>query len=144
MIVPGRKYTFEELRTMREDPSVAKWAAKGYVWRQELDGTMQLIHWTKGHMDNEVKAPRGYVDTRPIEEIFPTEPIAKRTPQERKDSLISRWWAECKKAGTVPGMTSEQLTEMFGREFEVGVTEITYADIERMAGAMLQQAENQA
>ena len=39
-------------------------------------------------------------------------------------------------------MTAEQLTELFGREFKPGVTEITYADVERMAAAMLQTAEN--
>jgi hypothetical protein len=143
-IRPGVKYTFAELEGFRENPSLRDWAAKGYVWRQELDGTLKLVHWSKSHMDNEVKNPRGYADTRTMEEIFPTEPIKKRTPQERKDSLINRWWESCKKAGTVPGLSDEQLTNLFGREWKTGVSEITYADIERMASAMLQEAENKA
>jgi hypothetical protein len=143
-LVPGRKYTFEELARFREDPAYAKWAAAGYVWEQDLDGTLKLVHWSKSILDNEVKNPRGYVDSRSTEDIFPTEPIAKRTPQERKDSLIKRWWDACRKAGTVPGLTDEQLTHLFGREWKTGVSEITYADIERMAAVMLNEAENKA
>jgi len=144
MIRPGRKYTFKELEGFREDPSMRGWAAKGYVWEQDLDGTLQLVHWSKSILDNEAKHPRGYVDKRPIEEIFPTEPIAKRTPQQRKDSLIQRWWDACRKAGTVPGLTDEQLTELFGREWKAGVSEITYEDLSRMAATMLGDAENKA
>ena len=140
-LVPGKRYGFAELQRLRNDPAFAQWAAQGYVWRQHLDGTMQLVHWSRSHMDNEVKNPRGYVDSRSVKDIFPTEPIRRRTPQERKQSLIDRWWASCKEAGTVPGMTDEQLTNLFGREFKAGVTEITYADIERMAAAMLTDAE---
>ena len=55
MIRPGVKYTFAQLEGFREDPSLADWAAKGYVWRQELDGTLQLVHYTKSHMDNAIR-----------------------------------------------------------------------------------------
>lgn len=139
---PGRRYTFAELEALRNDPAFADWAAKGYVWEQDLDGTLRLTHWSKSILDNEVKHPRAYVDERPFEDVFPTEPIRRRTPQERKASLISRWWESCKRAGTVPGMTDEQLTHLFGREWVTGKSEITYADIERMAATMLADAEN--
>ena len=144
MLKPGVKYTFEELAKFREDPALADFAMKGYVWEQALDGTLELVHWSKSILDNEVKNPRGYVSDLSVEEMFPTEPIKRRTPAERKESLIKKWWEECKKAGTVPGMTSEQLTELFGREFKVGETDITYADVESMAAKMLQTAENKA
>jgi hypothetical protein len=143
-IRPGRKYTFEEMAEFRKDPAMTGWAAKGYVWEQGLDGTLELVHWKKSILDNEVENPRLYVDERSTEEVFPTEPIEKRTPQERKDSLINRWWDACRKAGTVPGLSDEQLTNLFGREWKTGVSEITYADIERMASAMLNEAENKA
>lgn len=141
MIRPGVKYTFKELEGFREDPSLSDWAAKGYVWRQALDGTLELVHWSSSHMDNEVRQPVRY-ESRPVRELFPITPIQRRTPQERRESLVKRWWEECKKAGTVPGLSSEQLTELFGREFKVGETEITYADVERMAAKMLSQAES--
>ena len=80
-IVPGRKYSFAELEALRDNPEFANWAAKGYVWRQALDGTLQLVHWSNSHMDNEVQNPRGYVDKREMKDIFPTEPIRRRTAQ---------------------------------------------------------------
>ena len=141
MLIPGRRYTFEQLAKLRNDPALAQWAAKGYVWRQELDGTLELVHHTKSHMDNEVREPRGYTDKRKLKDIFPVEPIRRRTPQERKRSLIDRWWAECRKVGTVPGMSDEQLTALFGREWTTGKSEITYADVEAMAAKMLTGAE---
>lgn len=142
-IVPGRRYTHEEMRAIRESPEMAGLAFQGYVWRANLDGTVSLVHWTKAHMDNEVRRPVGYVDLRPREEIFGRPPpIVKRTPQQRVQSLVNRWWEECRKAGTVPGMSDEQVSAILGREWKTGVTEITMDDVRRLAAHFLQDAEN--
>ena len=143
-LVPGQKYTFSQMEAFRADPAFADWAATGYVWEQDLDGTMRLVHWSRSILDNEVKKPRGYVLGGSVEEDFPTEPIRRRSAQERKESLIRRWWESCKSAGTVPGMTDEQLTTLFGREWKTGTSELTYEDVERMAAAMLQDAGRKA
>ena len=60
-LVPGQKYTFSQMEAFRADPAFADWAATGYVWEQDLDGTMRLVHWSRSILDNEVKKPRGYV-----------------------------------------------------------------------------------
>lgn len=140
MLRPGVKYTFAELEGFREDPSFSDWAAKGYVWRQELDGTLKLVHWSKAHMDNEVRNPKFYVDKRDVREIFPTDPIQKRTPQQRLQSLVDKWWEDCRRHGTVPGLTSEEMTDLTGRSFTVGEDRVTYEDVKAIAAKMLNQA----
>lgn len=99
----GRKYTYAELAILREDPEMAGWAVRGYVWRQDLDGTLTLVHNSKaaaggpdfagGHKMRRPLNPTHetvYVPDTPQFDKADLPPIVKRTPQERVDSLMSK------------------------------------------------------
>ena len=102
MIKPNKKYTFAELEKLRQQfPDLARtWAKKGYVWRMDLDGTMEMVHYTQasgggGRFD----APNTLREMEPGR-VFGGAPqeltsedlprIRKRTPQERMDSLMAK------------------------------------------------------
>lgn len=104
-IVPGKKYTYAELEKIRmQDPlAAAKWSKKGYAWRQDMDGTMMLVHWkqtTNTRTHGELPT-RGFASVDPdpfrLDEL---PPIVKRTPAERLDSLMAKI-SEDFKAGRV-------------------------------------------
>jgi hypothetical protein len=147
-LVPGRKYTYAELAQLRDDPEVANLAIRGYVWRQDLDGTMQLVHYTQATGGGRTTGGR---PERPDRLYAATEdpwgdlpPIVKRTPQERKESLIKRWFDDCKAAGTIPGLTDEQVTELLGEDWKTGTTEMTGEVVAKLAAVMLEDAERKA
>jgi hypothetical protein len=147
-LVPNRKYTYAELAELRDSDELAQRAIAGYVWRQDLDGTMQLVHHTQATGGGRTTGGR---PERPDRLYVATEdpwgdlpPIVKRTPQERKESLIAKWWDACRAAGTVPGLTDEQVTEIIGEDWKTGKSEMTGEIVERLAAAMLNDAERKA
>jgi len=98
VIVPGRKYTFQELELIRQQhPDAAReWSAKGYAWRFELDGTAMLVHWTQATGGG---GAFGQAPERPLREFAGPAPelrsedlprIVKRTPQQRLASLMAK------------------------------------------------------
>ena len=111
-IVPGRRYTSEEMAALRDDPALAKAALDGYVLRANPDGTMQFIRWNKatgGGIGGDLPM-REYAHTgeKPWGDL-PT--ISRRTPQERVDSLALKIKEDIK-AGRV--FSAEQLKELVG------------------------------
>ena len=116
MIVPGRKYTYAQLEQIRaQHPDAARaWAAKGYAWRMDLDGTMMLVHWrdttnsrTHGEMPERAFNPAN-PDPFRLDEL---PPIVKRTPQERIASLMAKI-SEDVRAGRV--LTLDKTREITG------------------------------
>lgn len=73
----------------------------------------------------------------------PLEPIRKRTPQERVDSLMLRWIDDCKRAGTVPGLGDMAINQIVSEAWKSGRTEITAEVVREVAAHFLQQAENE-
>lgn len=148
-LVPGRRYTYAELAQLRDSDELAQRAIAGYVWRQNLDGTMELVHWSKASgggrsTDRTLEKPeRGFAATWD-EDPWDLPPIVKRTPQERKESLIKRWFDDCKAAGTIPGLTDEQVTELLGEDWKTGTTEMTGEVVAKLAAVMLEDAERKA
>jgi hypothetical protein len=118
--VPGQKYTATQMHAMRRE--YPGWEAKGYVWRLEK-GLASLVPWHQasggGARDSQgriTKGPRVYqleFDENP----FPVKPIKKRTPQERIESLISRF-GEDMQAGRV--LKPEQLEDIAADSWKRG------------------------
>lgn len=134
-LVPGRKYTFAELEQIRrENPDITKLAMQGYVWRQDMDGTMQLVHWSQasgGGGRFGKPAEKGYrqftaQDPDPFR-LDELPPIVRRTPQERLDSLM-------KKAG------EDLRAYLSGRAGH----EVAGEDAKEVAASSLNAAERQA
>lgn len=132
-IKTNHPYTLQEMEAMRNDPSLANLALKGYYLRHNLDDTVTFVH------DSTVNARRGPV-TRDV--IWGLDPIVKRTPQQRRDSMVRNWFEECKRAGTIPGLSDEKVSEILGETWVTGTSEMTIEVVERLAAAMLQTAEN--
>lgn len=146
-IVPGKKYTRQQLKSLvRDEKDAAKLAFQGFVLQHDLlDDTYMLVHWTKsasgaerGQSNRPFGAPRMAHDPYAFS---PPPPIVKRTPAQRREALAKRWFEHCRRAGGIPGLSDEQVTELLGENWKNGDREITYADVERLAQVMLERAE---
>jgi len=135
MIVPGRRYGFEELRRLRTRPEAKAWEARGYHWSYNLDGTASLVHWTQVP-GTAGRAPRGITATFDSDP-FPLEPIRRRTPAERRESLIGRF-AEDLKAGRV--LSADDLSTIAAQSWRRGEP-VTGEALTAVASHFLGEAE---
>jgi hypothetical protein len=141
VIVPNHPYTHAELKALRADPELKAWSAKGYHWQQNLDGTVQLTHWSK--VPGTAGTPmRGYVGTFD-EDPWKLDPIRKRTRMERVDSLMLRFIEDCKKTGTVPGLSDAKVSEIVGEAWVTGRNEVTAEVVRSVAAHFLNEAAKQ-
>ena len=144
-IVPGRRYTRDEIALMRNDPQLAKLQLEGYVLRRNLDETMQFVHWTKsatGEKNGDWNPALQQTYAVDTSGLFVNDRIVKRTAQQRVDSLVKKWWDSCKGHGTVPGLTDAQISAMIGEDWKSGQRELTIEDVRKLAAFMLQDSEN--
>lgn len=145
-IVPGRRYTSAEMAELRDTPELAGMALQGYVLRANDDGTMQFVHWTKatgggGTFNGKPARPgRGYTATEDPWGDLP--PIVKRTPQQRVDSLMVRFIEDCRKTGTVPGLSDARISAILGYTKNTNRDGVTAEDIRRIAQHFLTNAES--
>jgi hypothetical protein len=141
MIVPNRKYTYAELEKLRaEHPDLARvYARYGYVWRMDLDGTMEMVHWTKAS-NGGAGAPlpdREFVTTNPDPfNKADLPPIVKRTPQERMESLMAKVAPDIK-AGKV--LTLDELNR--NRAGRPEARELTGEVVREAVQGFMEQAE---
>ena len=70
-------------------------------------------------------------------------PLRKRTPQERLRSMMDRLVEDCKKYGTVPGVTDARVQHMVGEFWKNGVTEVDGEFVRRVAQHLLEQARKE-
>ena len=149
-ILPNRRYSFEEMETLRADPEVARKALEGYVLRQNLDGTLSFVHWSKatgggGAFGGKSEPTRGFASTWDTNEgpgpwgDLPA--IRKRTPQQRVDSLMLKFIEDCKRTGTVPGLDDERISAIVGQAWKTGRSEITAEVVKKVAQHFLTEAE---
>lgn len=109
-LVPGRRYSFSELEKMRA-AGVEVEPMTGYVWRMNLDGTMQVVHHTQATEGGGAfgtrpeRAPRRFTSDgdSPFGEL---PAIQRRTPQQRLASLMDKVATDVR-AGRV--MTLDQI-----------------------------------
>ena len=134
----GRKYTFEQIQQMhRENPGLV---IPGHVLRKDADGLWSIVPDSKAAMPWSGKGKAletGYRSKETIKEMFPVDPIQKRTPQERIASLADKL-AEDMKAGR---LTQEHLKDIEVRSWARGEP-VSGEAIKAVAAAALQMAEN--
>jgi hypothetical protein len=144
-IRPNKRYTQAEITELRNDPRFADFAMKGYVLRLDEDMMFSFVHWTQatsGRNPGELRRMRKYHNPRAMEQLTEgLEPIVKRTPQQRVDSLMLRFIEECKRAGTVPGLQDPFITTIVGEAWKSGITEITAETVRRVAQSFLEKAD---
>lgn len=144
-IVPGRKYTFAQIREMQKDPELAALKLEGYVLRQDMDGTVQFVHHTQAsagfrgseHSLKQYKAPPGTVEAMKAE----NPPIVRRTPQERVDSMMLKLITTAKKNGYVPTGEDAEVKEIVAQAWRDGRSNITAETVRQVAAIALAKAE---
>jgi hypothetical protein len=114
-IRPGVKYTFAELERIRQqDPVAAKeWAAVGYGWRFEMDGTMMLVPQAALHRGGVAKDRPHREFASSLDDPFnkaELPKIRKRTPQERLDSLLKKVDGDIKAGRAITKTQAQDLT----------------------------------
>lgn len=148
----NRKYTYDELAQLRNDPSLAQRVFDGHVMRQDLDGTVKFVPWSQaseggGTFGNKPDKPlRGFASTDedPFD-VASLPPIVKRTPHQRVDSMMLKVLADFK-GGNV--MTEEQIKanvdEVTAQAWRDGRTEITGEVVRQVIQRFMERAEAQA
>lgn len=153
-IIPGKLYTKEQIREMRESPQLRGLAIQGYVLRLE-NGMFSFVHWTQasgGGISDKRRSnpddpaittlPAGRVYTADIDWGEGLTPIKKRTPAQRLDSMMIKV-IEDFKAGRV--MTEEQIkmfvSDATAEAWRTGRTEITADVVREVLSHFFRQAE---
>ncbi len=147
MIAPvaNRRYSKAEIARLRElNPG---FTMPGHVMRYDADGMVSFVPWRQaggGHgWAGDPGAPaRGFVATWD-EDPWPKDPIRKRTPQQRVDSLMLKFIDDCKRTGTVPGLSDERIRAIVGEDWKDGQARgITAEDVRAVATHFLSEAAN--
>lgn len=140
-IVPGVRYKSWDLKRRMDGKTAQQLAFQGYVLRFEpLDDTYTVVPYKQAAGIGN----KGTKDVYSGGTFEPLDPIVKRTPQERVDSLMLRWLADCKAAGTVPGLDDEKIREIVGAAWVAGRSEVTAEVVRMVAQHFLTKAEAQA
>lgn len=141
-LVPGKKYTRLQLQELIDQAEADELKLNGYVLRMEpLDGTYSIVHWSQagGAADfGKLRKPRLAHDPMAFE---PLDPIKRRTPMERVDSLMLSFIEDCKASGTVPGLGDDRISLILGEAWKTGRSEVTGEVIRQVAADFLAKAE---
>lgn len=131
-IVPGVSYSREELVNLMSQAEADDLKMRGYYLR--FDSTSRR-YTVVPHAER-----AGTIGTS--EGMFdPVPPIRKRSRIERVDSLMLKWIEDCKRAGTVPGLSDAKITEIVGEAWKAGRTEVTGEMVRKVAQHFLDDAE---
>jgi hypothetical protein len=167
-LTPGRKYPFEELRRIITQAKADQLKLQGYVLRMDADGYVEIIHvsqaddfqsnmrneWRKGKKilgrrgKKQMLTAPGFDGSKdpggpPVDAGGVAAAVRKRTPQERLDSLMTRWVEDCKRTGTVPGLDDPMISTILDMAWRNGMRQITAEDVRTVARYFLERAEKE-
>lgn len=114
---------------------------KGYVLQFDtVSQTYAIVPWTEaasgkdfGEFRKTQRGGQGFFE--------PIDPIQKRTPMQRVDSLMLKMIEDCKRTGTVPGLEDERINAILGAAPGSKREGITAEEVRRIAAHFLQEAE---
>ena len=145
MIVPGKKYTRDEIMLMRQDPDLAKVAMKGYHLRLDDDGMFSFVPYKEtysgAHERGKQRVFRPKDNTVPL--FDPPGTPRRRTPVERVDSLMLKLIGDVQRLGQVPGVEDKRITEIVGEAWRSGRSEVSGEMVRRVAQHFLEKAEKE-
>ena len=135
-------YTWAELEKLTQDPALEDIKLKGYVLRGDADGTFTFVKWDQASFGGQGAPLAGRI-YEPLS-FAPLDPIVKRTPQQRVDSLLLKIQEDCLRYKTVPGLTDAKIGEILGEKWETGKSKMTTDSARRVAAWFLAKAEADA
>jgi hypothetical protein len=150
-VVPGKRYTRQQLAEAIDQSTADELKLQGYVLQYDaLSQTYGVVPWYEaggaesfGPYSSKVtqtglRAPRGgSASFGP-----PPDPIKKRTPMERVDSLMLKLVDDCKRTGTIPLVDDARIKLLVGESWRAG-KQLTGEDIRRVASNLLARAEKE-
>jgi len=69
------------------------------------------------------------------------DPIVKRNPLKRVESLLLRFVEDCKATGRVPGLSDQQIRDILGPQWTDGRLDITVEEVKTVAAWFITDAE---
>lgn len=145
MLTPGRQYTREQIQKAVTLGEAQRLQLEGMVLRHDvLSDKYSIVHWTQagGGADfGQLRKPRQAMDNNAFN-LDDIEPIVKRTPDQRVDSMMQRLVEHHKQTGTVPGIGDPEIMAVLGMTRGTKREGVTAEDIQRIVAHMLQKAEN--
>lgn len=149
-VVPGKRYTRQQLSEAINQATADELKLQGYVLQYDaLSQTYGVVPWHEaGGAENfgpqsstvtqtGLRAPRMGQGT-----FAPVDPIKKRTPMERVDSLMLRLVDDCKRTGTIPLVDDARIKLLVGEAWKAGKN-LTAEDIRTVAANLLKRAEKE-
>jgi hypothetical protein len=142
-VLPGKRYTRQQLAEAIDQSTADELKLQGYVLQYDaLSQTYGVVPWYEAASGAEFGTFRP--DNRGGTGTFaPIDPIKKRTPMQRVDSLMLRFIDDCKKTGTVPGLDDARISHILGESWKAGRNEVTAEVIRRVAASFLAKAERE-
>ena len=139
MLEIGKNYTGEQLKRLLTPERARELQAQGMVLEMDaMSGLYHLTHFTSAAGVRGSELPKTGTGG-----FAPLDPIEKRSPQERVNSLMLRFMEDCKAAGTVPGLDDMRISWILGEAWKTGMSQITGEHIRTIAAHYLQKAENE-
>lgn len=127
-------YTKDEVAQMMQSPELTAIQLKGYYL--ETDGArFRFIH------DSRSAGKRRALQATVYDDLSDIEPIRKRKPVERVDSLMLSLIKDCKQTGRVPGLSDAKIREIVGQGWKDGRLDITTEEVRRVCQYFLDDAE---
>jgi hypothetical protein len=141
-VVPGKRYTRQQLAEAIDQSTADELKLQGYVLQYDVvSQTYGVIPWHEAASGAEFGTFRP--DNRGGTGTFaPIDPIKKRTPMERVDSLMLRFIDDCKRTGTLPGVEDWRIKLLVGESWKAG-KRLTGEDIRTIAANLLARAEKE-
>lgn len=110
----------------------------GYVIRS--DGLLRYDRSASAQMQGD--APR-MMDTQPIDKLFPTEPLKKKTAQQKLNSVHEDMADTLLKLGGIPESIKRDAAHIFGKIVRKREPNITQDQVRALAGFYLEGAHNE-
>jgi len=137
MLEIGKSYRAQELTTLLTQERAQELQAQGVIIQFDtMLGTFKLVPHTEALSEDISGTPKTGTGG-----FAPLDPIKKRTPQERLDSLMLRFIEDCKMAGTVPGLDDARISLILGEAWRSGRSEVTAEVVREVARSFLEKAE---
>lgn len=105
---------------------------KGYVLQFEPEKARFRFIWPRSAA-NKAKQYTGVFEE--------PDPIQKRDPLARVDSLLRRFIEDCKAQGRVPGLSDYQIRQILGPAWTDGRKDITMEEVKTVAAWFINDAE---
>lgn len=141
-VVPGKRYTRQQLAEAIDQSTADELKLQGYVLQYDaLSQTYGVVPWHQAGGGEKFGTLRS--KPRGGEGVFaPIDPIRKRTPMERVDSLMLRLVDDCKRTGTIPLVDDARIKLLVGESWKAGKN-LSAEDIRTVAANLLRRAEKE-